>query len=250
MIPAGHLLAAFDQGQRPHVALINLATVDLGVSWEKLVDVLQKYVSDYFAPVWGTPAILEPMPGTDVPPGHWAVVFTNDTTAADALGFHDLTADGYPLAHVFVRTTLEDGGLVSVTASHEVGEMLVDPAASDGTWHLEHKLLYAREPHDPVQASKFEIDGVPVCSFVFPAWFEQFRKPGSDRFDYLGECRKPFHILKGGYIPVLEGGRWSCRFGSARAEKAFNPAAHRRMEWRRRWRGKKSRPQPRPGPAV
>jgi hypothetical protein len=33
-----------------------------------------------------------------------------------------------PLSKVFVKTTLADGELVSVSASHELVEMLVDPA--------------------------------------------------------------------------------------------------------------------------
>jgi hypothetical protein len=238
---------AFDQGQMPRIALINESTEDLGVGWQELVDVLQKYVTAYLVPHWLQPAILEPLTGSVIPPGHWGLVFSDTTTDAEANGFHDLTPDGYPLGHVFVKSTKDDGSLVSVTASHELAEMLVDPAAADGTYHLEKKILFAREICDPVGASKIEIDGIHVCSFVFPSWFEPFRKPGSVRFDYLGECSRPFHILKGGYIPILEHGQWSYRFGSKRAAQAFNPQAHPRIKWRRRWRGRKSKPVA-PGP--
>jgi hypothetical protein len=236
------VMAVFDQGQTPRVAVVNLAKVDLGVGLKELVDGAQKFVTEYFSPHWRETCVLEPVSGTAVPPGYWALVISDDTTEAEANGFHDLTPDGYPLAHVFAKTTLADGQLVSVTFMHELLEMLADPAASDGTWHLLEKRLYAKEPVDPVQTSRVEVGGIAFCSFVFPSWFEQFRKPGSDRFDYLGECTRPFQVLKGGYIPILEHGAWSYRFGSRRAEKAFNPALHPRLRWRKTWRGKKSKP--------
>src|SRR5947209_8339898 len=127
MTDARHVMAAFDRGQLPRIACINLATVELGVQFPHLVDVLQEYVTNFFAPVWGTPARLELVDrGGVIPPGYWALVLSDTTTEAEADGFHDLTPDGYPLAHVFCKTTLDDGGLVSVTASHELAEMLVD----------------------------------------------------------------------------------------------------------------------------
>jgi len=35
-------------------------------------------------------------------------------------GYHDLTKDGQPVSKVFVKTTLADKQLVSVTAAHDV----------------------------------------------------------------------------------------------------------------------------------
>src|SRR5262249_31056630 len=58
----------------------------------------------------------------------WAVVFLDDADQPGALAYHDLTPEGLPLSKVFVRTTIQNGDLVSVSASHELVEMLVDPA--------------------------------------------------------------------------------------------------------------------------
>lgn len=236
------VMGAFDQGQQVRIALVNAAKTDLGLPLKELGDILQEYIDIHYTPVWGDRATLEVIDGPLIPPGYWGCVFSDHATAADVLGFHDLTPDGFPLAHVFVNDSLEGGKPVSVTAAHELVECLTDPAASDGTWHLEKKVLYAKEPSDPVQEDSFEVRGVPVCSFVYPSWFEQFRKPGATKFDHLGHCTRPFHVLPGGYIPVLENGVWSYRFGSRRAERTFNEAAHPRLAWRRTWRGKKSKP--------
>jgi hypothetical protein len=49
---------------------------------------------------------------------------------AGALGYHDLTHDGQPISKVFVKTTIKDGELVSVTACHELFEMVIDAIAN------------------------------------------------------------------------------------------------------------------------
>jgi hypothetical protein len=52
--------AAFNQGGTPTIACINKATIPLGVNFDKLVSVLQKFVDTTFGPVWGAPAKLVP----------------------------------------------------------------------------------------------------------------------------------------------------------------------------------------------
>jgi len=120
------IAAAFDHGQVPTIACFNQATASLGVSFDRLIAALQTFVDDYFVPVWGTPAKL--LKTTTFRKGAWAMVFLDDADVANALGYHDLTPDGLPLSKVFVKTTLTVGQKVSVTACHELAEMLVDPA--------------------------------------------------------------------------------------------------------------------------
>ena len=55
----------------------------------------------------------------------WAVVFLDNADQPGALAYHDLTPSGFPLSKVFVKTTLDNNDLVSVSASHELVEMLV-----------------------------------------------------------------------------------------------------------------------------
>jgi len=60
----------------------------------------------------------------------WQFIYFDDADATGALGYHELTKDGQPVSKVFVKTTLADNELVSVTASHELFEMTIDPIAN------------------------------------------------------------------------------------------------------------------------
>lgn len=211
--------AAFDQGQIPTITCINSATVSLGVDFGALVSALQKFVDQYFAPIWGTHAKLVQAP--DFVAGAWAIVFLDDADVQGALGYHDLTPDGLPLSKVFVKTTIADGQKVSVTACHELAEMLVDPAIN--LWaEGENGTLYAYEMSDAVEEVEFAIDGIAMSDFVFPAYFEAFRKPNTTRFDYARKVTRPLQLLPGGYAITRKGGKVSNIFGSAGKKKRFD----------------------------
>ena len=99
------IAAAFDHGQVPTIACFNKATTALGVDFDRLLAALQKFVDQYFVPVWGTPARLLKTRGFRK--GAWALAFLDRADVANALGYHDLTPDGLPLSKVFVQTTLD-----------------------------------------------------------------------------------------------------------------------------------------------
>src|SRR5437588_9453672 len=106
-------------------ACIHKATIDLGVPFDKLTATLQKCYYQNFLPVWGYPVKLY---NTKVAkPADWQFVYFDDADTAGALGYHDLTEDGQPVSKIFVKTTLQDNQLVSVTACHELFEMVIDP---------------------------------------------------------------------------------------------------------------------------
>ena len=226
----GHIvMAAFDKGQIPTISCVNKATESLGVDFGELVAALQVFVDKHFAPVWATPCKL--VEDDSIPDGNWGMVFLDDADVADALGYHDLTPDDLPLSKVFVRTTIDDGDEVSVTASHELAEMLVDPGIQMGAIGPKD-VWYAYETADAVERETFEVNGINMTDFVFPSWFEGFRKPGSTQFDHLGKCSRPFQILRGGYMPVFTKGRWTQIFGSAAAKRRFDRRARPRTEAR------------------
>jgi len=215
---SGFIAAAFDHGQVPTIACFNKATTALGVDFDRLLAALQKFVDQYFVPVWGTPARLLKTRGFRK--GAWALVFLDRADVANALGYHDLTPDGLPLSKVFVQTTLAVKQKVSVTACHELAEMLVDPAinlAAAGP----RNVFYAYETADAVEEIEFTIDGIAMSDFVYPAWFEAFRKPGSAQFDYAKKVRRPFQILAGGYMSVFKNGKWTEIFGSRAKARRF-----------------------------
>jgi hypothetical protein len=225
---------AFNQGTVPTIACFNHATVALGVDFDKLIAAMQKYVDTCVAPVWGTPAKL--VKTKDFRSGAWAMVFLDDSDQKGALAFHDLTPDSLPVAKVFVKSTLKDNVLVSVSASHELAEMLVDPAINLYANGPDPKATYAYESADPVEESHFLVNQIAMSDFVYPAYFETFRKPKSVRFDHMNLVAKPFQILKGGYQIVSKSGKETQTFGSKAKEKCFAKEDRRghRSETRRR----------------
>lgn len=212
---------AFDQGQIPKIYCYNGAKTPLGtgVSFRAFLSALRGFARD-FAAVWGTPCRLVQGNTPNIPAGHWGLIFIDDADVSGALGYHDLTPDGFPLSKIFVATTIDDGELVSVTASHELAEMLVDPAINLGA-EGPRSVWYAYETADAVQEETYKVQGIEMTNFVYPSWFEGFRKKNSTRFDHLGTCRQPFEIRPGGWMPVFKNGRWTQLFGSAAAKRKF-----------------------------
>src|SRR5712671_5767626 len=161
---------AFNQGDIPKIAVFNNATIPLGVDLDDLIAAMQVYIDKFIVPVWATPANL--VKSNDFIKGAWAMVFLDDADAPGALAYHDLTPDGFPESKVFVKTTIENGDLVSVSASHELVEMLVDPAINMMTTGPDPKTVYAYESADPVENLTFKVNGIEMSDFVFPAYFE------------------------------------------------------------------------------
>jgi hypothetical protein len=228
---------AFNQGQKPTIACFNKAKTALGVDLDKLISAMQTYVDNFIVPVWGTPAKLVRSEGfiKDA----WAIVFLDDADEPNALAYHDLTPDGMPQSKVFVKTTLANGDLVSVSASHELVEMLVDPAINLMTTGPEGKLVYAYESADPVEELSFKVNDIPMSNFVYPSYFETFHKPNSVRFDAMDAITQPFQILKGGYQITFQDGKWNQIFAAGDANKKAAFAKEDRRDHRSELRFKK-----------
>ena len=133
----------------------------------------------------------------------WWLVLLDTSDQATALGYHDLTVDGLPLGKAFVLSDEQAGLHWTVTASHELLEMLGDPDIN--LWAFPHPdaqsgRLYAYETCDACQADKlgYLIDGTLVSDFLYPAWFESFRLPGSTQFDRQSSIQEPFQIAPDG----------------------------------------------------
>ena len=210
---------AFNQGETPTIAVFNKAKTPLPWTLDKWITAAQAYVDKFIVPHWGTPAKL--VKSTDFVKGAWAIVFLDDADAAGALAYHDLTPDGLPLSKVFVKTVASYREDLSATASHELVEMLVDPAINLMTTGPDPRTVYAYESADPVEALSFKVNGIPMTDFVYPAYFETFHKAGSVRFDRMDKVGKPFQILAGGYQIVFKNGKWSQVFGSAAKKRRF-----------------------------
>jgi hypothetical protein len=202
--------------QMPHaqtsttqISVINESTVLTDADVTPVVVALQQQVTNDFRPVWGTDAVLTTIPqGTQPPAGTWWLVILDDSDQAGALGYHDLTPDGLPIGKVFAASDLKAGTSWTVTASHELLEMLADPninltvfvqnADTTGT-------LYAYEVCDACEDDSlgYQINNTLVSDFVYPTWFENFRTQGSTQFDRQNKIQSPLQLLPGGYIGVF-----------------------------------------------
>ncbi len=191
------------------IAFTNESTVLSDAQVKTAIPALQKQITKDFAPVWGVEADLSFVPkSAPLPPKSWLIGVFDNSDQAGALGYHDLTEDGLPLAKVFAATDIQYKSAWTVTASHELLEMLVDPDINlFAFWQNGLEIFfYGYEVCDACEADEFgyEIDGVLVSDFVYPAWFEAFRKKGSTQFDYQNKIQSPFELLKGGYISIFD----------------------------------------------
>jgi hypothetical protein len=226
----------------PTIACVNKATIPLEVDFDELIKALQIYLDDCFVPVWSTPAKL--VKAKDPLPDAWTLMFIDDPDAAKRakwLGYHhpDKTG-GRPFAKVFVNSVLGSKELVSVAASHELAEMLVDPAIN--LWTVGPKdTLYSYEVCDAVEEEKFSVNGILMSDFVYPAYFELFRERKSTQFDYMEKVDGPFQILKGGYAQVRIGSKITEKMGSKKKEKRFKKEdrTDHRSEYRKKLHSRK-----------
>ena len=202
---------------------------------QAVVPALQKQVGADFAPAWGIDADLRFIAKGNKPAtGEWWLVILDNSDQAGALGYHDLTAQGLPLGKVFAKTDKQYGEQWTVTVSHELLEMLGDPNINLTVFEEDGNggRLYAYEVCDACEDEKFgyRIDGVLLSDFVYPAWFESFRKPGT-RFDHLKKVKKPLQLLGGGYIGVYDvraGSGWTQLTAEKANFRARPPVGSRR----------------------
>ena len=192
------------------ISILNASQVLKDSQVQAVIPALQTQVSKDFAPAWGIDADLIFVPkGSRPEPDSWWIALLDDSDQAGALGYHDVTPEGLPIGKVFAGSDMKYGYQWTVTASHECLEMLADPEINLTVFvqtDANGGKLYAYEVCDACEADQFgyKINGVLVSDFVYPSWFEGFRKPGSTQFDYGKRIGKPFQLLKGGYIGVYD----------------------------------------------
>jgi hypothetical protein len=161
---------------------------------------LQKQASRDFEPIWRTRATVDCFERLeDVPIGYWPVIIRDDIGFEGAAGIH-LDDDGQPFALV----AYDDQW--SLTASHEVLEMLADPfgsrlIAGDSIMPGQGRVHYLVEICDPSEAAEFgyTANGVLVSDFYSPAYFDPLHAAGV-RYSFTGGITSPRQVLRGGYL--------------------------------------------------
>lgn len=219
-----------------NVGFLNVSTVVTAAQLTQCVAALQLQAGQDFGSIYGIdvnlPVITDP---AVLGPKDWLVVVSDDADQAGALGYHQLTAQGQPLGKVFARTSQQAGDNWTVTASHELLEMLADPWASLICQGADN-VLRAFEVCDPVEDDSlgYQLDGgfgpVTVSDFVLPAWFNSAPGP----FDFKGHVTAPLQILPNGYIGELINGVWTQVTGkNGRSAHRAELRALPKTEWRR-----------------
>lgn len=186
------------------ISVINQTTCVTDVQAQPVVAAMQVQVHRDFAPAWGIDADLVFVAKGQTPdPQSWWMVLLDDSDAAGALGYHELTPSGLPIGKVFCKTDIKYGLEWSVTASHELLEMIGDPDINLTVFHSMTRnggMLYAFENCDAVEDDKFgyKIDGVMMSDFVLPSYFQP-SIPG--KWDFCGHLQGPYpSLLPGGYL--------------------------------------------------
>lgn len=172
------------------------------------------------APLWGLarPEIVlaESFPGDPIaavaPKGVGGrvadpVIYLVDHDEAADLGAHTATERGSPWGVVDVEESSSIDTSWTVTLSHEVLEIIVNPYMNRFTVGPAIEdvpfPLYPVEVCDPVDGSYF-VDGIEVSNFVTPAWFGDVGD-GAFPVDFTGQCKGPWDITREGFAVYFDG---------------------------------------------
>jgi hypothetical protein len=141
----------------------------------------------------------------DVPIGYWPIIVMDDI-GYQAAGIH-LDKNNEPFSLVTASETVDRW---SLTASHEMIEMLVDPWGSrlvtgDSPKADQGRAQILVEPCDPSEAATYAytVNGVLVSDFYTVRFFDPVAAPGV-RYSYTGAISRPREVLKGGYLSWLD----------------------------------------------
>jgi hypothetical protein len=170
---------------------------------EAIAAALTTQIARDFAPRWGVAPVEVRVAGRGCKLHFFDFAHDGD------FGFHQVEASGQAFAHVAVGPSLTHGSTwlrgtdaVSASASHEVLEMLADPAANEYSFDgYDH--MWAREVCDAVQSATYNIRAagktVSVSDFVLASYFNPW---GTKPYDFLARLKRPFSIDRGGYAMV------------------------------------------------
>jgi hypothetical protein len=187
----------------PLVAVVNHSTVVSDADLAVAMRALQHQALYHYEPHWGNSATL--VTAEDAIPGAWLLLILDDSDQAGALGYHDFDP-GTPAGKVFAKTDQKYGLSWTVTASHELLEMLADPDVSR-CYQTGNTRFHALEVGDPVEADAdgYKIHNVLVSNFVLPSWFGQ---GGAYPYDFCRQLEEPLTLRPGGYESFWLDGSW------------------------------------------
>jgi len=217
------------------IALINKSSQVSGEQLAAIAEALEVQANEHFAPIWGTPRVHVQIfeRAKEAPSDAHQMLFLDKHGDEGDEGYHTTTDTGAPYSKILVEACIDAGGgvlmggdlseddssgdddssetdadTISATASHELLEMLADPACDQYRPGpaVDNKFdQYSVEVCDPVQESAYTVtlkDGeteVTLSNFITKSWFES---SGEAPYDYLKVLQEPFAMAGGGYIAL------------------------------------------------
>jgi hypothetical protein len=187
-----------------HVALVDMSGTIEASELAEVAGALNEQVQADIAPAWKVAATVGAYPSP--PQGTWRMELRETIEEEDAAGFHSNNL-GQPYAQIALSA-----GDWTVTASHELVEMLVDPfgsrlhtaAALKGWQGDSPRVWYLWEPGDPCEEIHYDVGGVPMSDFVLPAFYRSTPRGSLAAYSHTGAVTEPLQILEGGYISFID----------------------------------------------
>ncbi len=184
-----------------HIALVADAPSVPMNQVERVAAAVQKQITRDFGPIWGSYALVDAFSSfDDVPSVYWPI-FIEDALDDGERGLHR-DRRGQPYGR------LRAVDLWSVCASQLALEMLSNPYGRNfvqGPWPLDpgRRVNYLLEVCRPCGLVPYTLNGLAVCDFVTPAFYDM-DPPEEARFSYTGAVERPFEVLPHGYMTWYE----------------------------------------------
>lgn len=158
------------------------------------------------AQAWDVPAVTVRPAANTIGATHSAIYVLDGLDVQGALGYHDVVA-GRPVGKVDAAACARYGLSWTVTLTHELGEIMVDPWCVAAAQYATDSWI-AYELCDPVEADEFgaTINGVRVSDYLLPAYFAGGAGP-YDAYGHLSGAAPT--LISGGYASVCVNGNWS-----------------------------------------
>src|SRR5260221_5942982 len=161
------------------IAMVNASNAVGNAEFPPVLVAIQNQIDRDFLPEWGNLAIPARLKFyswaqfSNVPPEAWPIFINRHSIDPGALAWH--TDDNRQIyGRVFAGDCRLYNLLLSVTLSHEILEMMVNPDASKAYKMADGRMI-AYEVCDPVQADELSYEkdgsGVKVSNFVLPSYF-------------------------------------------------------------------------------
>src|SRR4051794_11068852 len=183
-----------------HIALVADGSA---IALDELTSVaaaLQKQVLRDFGPIWGIQADVSAFGSLEtIPLDYWPVIIKDDIGSDSAAGYHQ---DQHGQPYSLVKYTSD----WTLTASHEVLEMLGDPfgrrmVAGNSPVRGQGRVQFLVEVCDPSEGYEFayQVNGIVVSDFYTPHFFDAAQSGGA-RYSFTGAIKHPREVLRGGYL--------------------------------------------------